>query len=696
MKNLLWMIAVFFCICTSAQASILELQTDKTQYLVGERPAVIVFVNDSGLSYADEYVMTSTVQSNSLRMQKLSEKYFAAVASPLVGVGTHIWEVKLYTQDKAISEFKEHQIFELEEKIIALRVLYDKETDSTKKANLTSAIQVHRNQIDVLKASILSGRTLVETKQINLTVVASPLHMTVPFTIVTGKPYDTFTLGEGGPVNFDILTAQIPGYQLLTFHFKVHFDSVQIATTKPGQYSYRSNLTVPMLTLGSHSLQVSLYARNYDRAALYEGATDAAAIYLVKLQDLQDATLNSSLKQFYQSEIDDLNKILEVLYQAYRELDTLVATDTLAITVSATPPPIYTAIAVGANTSCGIRDGGLFCWGKNEYGSLGVGDLVSRSVPTAVPGFSSGVTSVTVGEHHVCAIKSSLLYCWGRNNKGQIGDGTLVDKSSPVLISLSSVTKVSAGAQHTCAVDSGSGYCWGDNARGALGDGSNTDSSSPVAISGGRTMTDISAGNSFSCGISDLGSGLCWGANTYGQLGNLSNTDTNTPVQAFGKSSGVQALVAGDASTCSIAWDYLQCWGLNSDGQLGIGNTTDQNSGSMVSGFGPYATKVSVGKTSACTVHNGKTWCWGKGTGGALGNGASSSSTIPVEVTGLGTSIAGISVGDEFACGIQAGVAKCWGVNQSGSLGNGSLVTGQSSPVAVELPAFIERTGRVF
>ena len=42
----------------------------------------------------------------------------------------------------------------------------------------------------------------------------------------------------------------------------------------------------------------------------------------------------------------------------------------------------WTALAAGAEHACGISGGGLYCWGDNAVGQLGVGD-VARATPVA-------------------------------------------------------------------------------------------------------------------------------------------------------------------------------------------------------------------------------------------------------------------------------------------------------------------------
>jgi alpha-tubulin suppressor-like RCC1 family protein len=148
-----------------------------------------------------------------------------------------------------------------------------------------------------------------------------------------------------------------------------------------------------------------------------------------------------------------------------------------------------TDLAVGAGHACAIRDGQVWCWGANAFGQLGDGTTTQRSyavrlleVIAGTPTAGTQATAVALGRNHGCLLKNGGVKCWGRNASGQLGDGTLTDRTSAVdVVGLTSgVEAITAGDSHTCAFTRGSVRCWG--AGGVLGDRTTTLRTSPVIV----------------------------------------------------------------------------------------------------------------------------------------------------------------------------------------------------------------------
>ena len=91
-------------------------------------------------------------------------------------------------------------------------------------------------------------------------------------------------------------------------------------------------------------------------------------------------------------------------------------------------------IAAGVDHTCALLDnGGVKCWGYNNNGQLGYGDTQSRgdgademgdSLPTVDLGSGRSAKFIAAGGYHACAqLDDGGVKCWGRNDYGQLGYG---------------------------------------------------------------------------------------------------------------------------------------------------------------------------------------------------------------------------------------------------------------------------------
>ena len=85
-------------------------------------------------------------------------------------------------------------------------------------------------------------------------------------------------------------------------------------------------------------------------------------------------------------------------------------------------------IAAGGRHTCvSASDGSSSCWGDDVFGQLGDGPGVPslRGAPVAVTGLTS-VISIAAGESHTCvAADDGSAFCWGNNDSGQLGNGDI-------------------------------------------------------------------------------------------------------------------------------------------------------------------------------------------------------------------------------------------------------------------------------
>jgi alpha-tubulin suppressor-like RCC1 family protein len=91
-------------------------------------------------------------------------------------------------------------------------------------------------------------------------------------------------------------------------------------------------------------------------------------------------------------------------------------------------------VTVGYEHTCVLTSSSrMKCWGLNIYGQLGDGTNIDRYTPVDVVGLMSGVAEVTAGSWHTCAVISNGgVKCWGLNDYNQLGDGTNNNSNTPV------------------------------------------------------------------------------------------------------------------------------------------------------------------------------------------------------------------------------------------------------------------------
>jgi alpha-tubulin suppressor-like RCC1 family protein len=267
-------------------------------------------------------------------------------------------------------------------------------------------------------------------------------------------------------------------------------------------------------------------------------------------------------------------------------------------------------MAMGNRQMCAVDGDGVTICGGNHYLPRMRLDWDETDVDSyyigPFPYFTEfPLRSLAVGDGHTCGLTDTgVATCWGLNIVGQLGDGTTItrddvfrepDTWEPALTQVDTdvaFASITAGWNHTCALDAaGRAYCWGDNRNGELGssrpgdcDGWNlagpapSCQARPVPVETSLAFRSLTAGKSFTCGVTADREAYCWGLGNEGQLGTGSRASTKSGGPAL-VAGGLrfETLSAGTNHACGLTVEGLAfCWGSGSSGQLGTGSEADQ------------------------------------------------------------------------------------------------------------------------
>lgn len=372
---------------------------------------------------------------------------------------------------------------------------------------------------------------------------------------------------------------------------------------------------------------------------------------------------------------------------------------------------VVTQISAGTDHACALADGNTFCWGSGSNGRLGDGTSARRIIATPVKTAADGLiadsaVSITAGADHSCAISRGNIYCWGSNQHGQIGDNTYNDSTSPKKAQSprydmsyyrkAVATSTVAGEDHTCAIVEGKVYCWGANDQGQLGAGHTSPVSGVVHVSGGslgdKLVTKITAGEKATCALAE-NRVHCWGLYAQKRGSGSSAGRSNSPTLLRGTIDGksVSDISMRHNFGCAVADGKSHCWGHNEWGQFGQGSsgstghsTTTVATDTSGALNGKYITKISTGYHHTCAIASNRAYCWGKSQGGRLGDSRWGHADheykqAPVmtvtqadgygDIPASGT-FTDIIAGYAHTCAIVSGKFYCWGYNNWWQIGD--------------------------
>ena len=281
-------------------------------------------------------------------------------------------------------------------------------------------------------------------------------------------------------------------------------------------------------------------------------------------------------------------------------------------------PSSVTDVWVGDTNYCAIVAGDLWCAGVNGSGQIGDGTKANRNTPVPVAGLPDGVVSgVALGANSTCAIVAGTVYC--------AGDGRVDWTAVGGLISGVEVDQITYASGAYCVRADTRIWCWGTGSTGLLGNGSTSVASTTAPILAtlitSRPVSPLGVVDPTSdriCAITGADTLFCWGAGiTTGTV--ISGTPTGLIDAAIGSRHGCVTYPGGN-----------KCFGANANGQLGtgvLGDVAGWQSWTSVAistptGLAASATKVATGRMVSCwLVSDGTLLCAGSNSFGRRGVG---------------------------------------------------------------------------
>lgn len=374
-------------------------------------------------------------------------------------------------------------------------------------------------------------------------------------------------------------------------------------------------------------------------------------------------------------------------------------------------------LATGNGFTCAaLGDGFTYCWGRNDFGQLGMGEQSDPSDATAVPqrviepgdrAPLAGVTELEAQGDAVCAITGGAAYCWGNNQPRRFSDGSFDVEPFAVPMTYvgeppSEVLEISHDNSNLCVRVAREVLCAGLNTQGQLGrtiTGSSTFQlgaieglpfgPEPLSIAVG-----LSSGNGFTVVALDDGTVWCLGANDDHECGLPTTDPVMMPTQIPGLERIEQVVAGSDFACARNDVGEVFCWGSNTGGKTGDGvdGGPDVQTPRRVEGL-PVVGRLAAGRDAVLAITEDGTgvWGWGENRNGMLGLGPEmDGATAPTVLLMDGTSDFDAAAAFSHACVRQrrAGMPDeilCAGSNRDLALGTTSPSAGRFSPV-VGLP----------
>merc|ERR1719397_227506 len=346
-------------------------------------------------------------------------------------------------------------------------------------------------------------------------------------------------------------------------------------------------------------------------------------------------------------------------------------------------------VAAGKQHSLALTEAGVYAWGDNRFGQLGVGKAVARSsTPRLVPGLGRAV-GVACGQFHSLARDAEgRVMTWGWGVHGQLGLGGIEDSGRPMLVRALAnhrVVSIVAGYAHSVVLTSqGKVFTFGCGLFGQLGTGGTTKAVLPVQVLLPGPCNLLSSGY-FHC-VAGLAQGgiMLWGNNP--QVLRLEAQQRKKERQAARKAEekrleeeeverGLREAAEEEGCGERIAEEELHSSSFPSISQPLIDPASEihltPQPMELPHELGPIASVACGSQHTVLLSRAGRLYSFGRSLEGQLGIGTRTSTKVPTLVTALQDDcVLAVAAGADFTMALtDSGTVFGWGSNTSGQLG---------------------------
>jgi alpha-tubulin suppressor-like RCC1 family protein len=374
------------------------------------------------------------------------------------------------------------------------------------------------------------------------------------------------------------------------------------------------------------------------------------------------------------------------------------ATLNVAAAAAAPPPALPAELAASRTLTTAEsfvlvrrQNGAIASWGYNGEGQRGDGTTGAASDTIGTVTLPAGLTArrvVAGGNHALALLSDGGVYAWGRNANGQLGLDDQATRTAPTRVVLpAAAVAIAAGRDFSVAVlADGTVYAWGLNASGQLGIGTRQIALalSPLQVTGVTTAVDVSAGNEHALVLLADGTVLAWGANGAGQLGLGDLVVRRAPVATPVRGAAL-IRAGGDISVIITTRRTAIAFGENTDNQLGFAGAVTSDV------FVPTAVRLDVvdaapgDRVLLLAASAGGVVGAGLNESGSIGDGTTTARNAFTAATGVSNAISVVTGGRSFSLALRGdGTVLGWGDNSGRQLGNSAIaLTGTSTPTQV-------------